>query len=276
MAPKTRPLAWSISDHAVKRYQQRVDRRLEPAGVLTLLRGLLPLATLLPERTESGQQRWLLPDGGAVVIAKVDEATRVHIAVTVLGPDQLHDDDAVDDVLEAFQRATAPRSAPEPTPPPSRPRVVEVSSAMYPRGKTPTPVIAPAPAPPTTVGAEAEERASVKLENLRRTYQRLLVAHQRLIDESGRDPREAARARDHADRMHEDNQLFRRLLRTAIVGLREVGETHPGVAATLAALETERPGITGDHFCYPERFTKAERKTATEVAEDAAVRREAA
>jgi hypothetical protein len=273
MAPKTRPIAWSISDHAVKRYQQRVDRRLAPAGVLTLLRGLLPLATLLPERTESGQQRWLLPDGGAVVIAKVDEATRAHIAVTVLGPDQLHDHDAVDDVLEAFQRATAARSAPEPTPPPSRPRVVEVSSAMYPRGKTTAPVIAPAPAPPTTAGNE--ERASVKLDNLRRTYQGLLAAHQRLLDEIGRDLK-VERLRGHADRMEADRELFRRLLRTAIVGLREVGVDHPGVAETLAGLEAQRPGITGDHFCYPERFDYPERRAATLAAEAAAASREAA
>lgn len=308
-----RPIAWSITDHAALRYCQRIDQRLQPAGAMTLLRALLPQASLLPEPTFHGQQRWLLPDGNAVVVAKPDPKLGAHVAVTVLGPGEMYDVEAVGDVVEAFQRATATPSAPVPMPP-AKVRVVEFRPAEKPKKET-----------VSRAHFEQTERelASLreKFNGLQDVYNRLLAAHTDL--KNRRDPAvpmgdddrrrlqsmedqlahwkaralrvedqllrvatspvamtaatlksitagDLVRARAALEHQERESKLSRQLLRVAVIALRSAASESEAARAGLSALESARPGITGDHFCYPERFTKAERKAATVAAEQAA------
>lgn len=274
-----RPIAWSISDHAAERYCKRVDQRLAPSGAVILLRQLLPKSTLLPEPTLSGQQRWLLPSGDAVVVAKPDPKLRAHVAVTVLGPREMYDVDAVDDVVEAFQRATSPVSTPEPMPP-AKVRVVDVAPK-------PTKVVGPEMVSREHLdAAHATLRAAyAREEKLRTAHANLSQAHnalkskrdpdaaqlQRDLDEARRQLKTSGAAeklREHAKRMEEDRDETRGMLRVAVAALR-VHDT-PIARAALAELERRGPGITGDAFCYPERFTKEERKAAKVAARAAA------
>lgn len=240
---RARPIAWSISDHAAERYVKRIEPRITVQGALIFLRAALPAATRLPEPTIAGQERWLLPDGNCVVVAKPDPKIKAHVAVTVLGPNEMYDVEAIDDVVEAFQRATSPVSAPVAMPP-AKVRVVDIKVREAAR-------------------TSPRDAAVQRDENLRVNYQLLLVAHQRLkaqIERGGMT--DVLKMREHVARTEDEARCMKRMLRAAILALRE-----GNCAAGLAALEQERPGITGDHFCYPERFTKEERKAATLAAE---------
>lgn len=73
-----------------------------------------------------------------------------------------------------------------------------------------------------------------------------------------------ARARLHAENMDAIATRTKAMLRVAVVALRD-GDCARG----LRLLEAAQPGITGDHFCYPERFTKEERRAATMAAQQA-------
>ncbi len=271
-----RPIAWSISDHAAERYCKRVDQRLAPSGAVILLRQLLPKSTLLPEPTLSGQQRWLLPSGDAVVVAKPDPKLRAHVAVTVLGPREMYDVVAVDDVVEAFQRATSPVSTPEPMPP-AKVRVVDVAPKPERR------------AVPIAQNVEmALHAARERTDGLRLAYDQLLRAHEKLkctrnpdADQlraelaSSRDEvnqlkrnTPSAKLRRHVEHIEHQNGELVCMLRVAVVALR--AHNTPEAHAAIAEIERVKAGITGDAFCYPGRFTREERIAATNAAERAA------
>lgn len=214
-----------------------------------------------------------------MVVAKPDPKLRAHVAVTVLGPREMYDVDAVDDVVEAFQRATSPVSTPEPMPP-AKVRVVDVAPK-------PTKVVGPEMVSREHLdAAHATLRAAyAREEKLRTAHANLSQAHnalkskrdpdaaqlQRDLDEARRQLKTSGAAeklREHAKRMEEDRDETRGMLRVAVAALR-VHDT-PIARAALAELERRGPGITGDAFCYPERFTKEERKAAKVAARAAA------
>lgn len=70
--------------------------------------------------------------------------------------------------------------------------------------------------------------------------------------------RRAERAKAHAEATDRDRERLRRALRAAVIGLRELD----GAAAALAEIERVAPGMTSEQFCYPDRFTKEERRAA--------------
>lgn len=333
-AARQRDWLWLVSDHAAERYRDRVDRSLTPIVAKRLIGALLRDAELLPTTTFLGQQRWLLPGKDAVVVCRPDPKMKARVAVTVLGPHEMYEQDAIEEVREAFERV-APSLSPTP-----KPAVVE-TSAPEPMPAPPAPreglVIVRRASPSTLSGAPRSEPApsakpaakAVRFDPWEQAYRALEKRHEALkahldrqqavasANAARRDPvivmlrqqlqenqeanrrwKERAhaaeakllgamaepiveapalatagsvsaerlqRAAAHALHAEEEAQRWRRLMRVAVLALRS-GDC----AAGLAALEAARPGITGDHFCYPERFTKAERKAATMAAEAAA------
>lgn len=106
------PIKWWVTDHAAERYASRIAPGMPTSEAAIYLRRALPDATLLEERTFAGHQRWLLANRKAVVVAKVDDGS--HVAVTVIGCNELCDTEAADEVLAAFKRATKKASEPLP------------------------------------------------------------------------------------------------------------------------------------------------------------------
>jgi DNA-binding IclR family transcriptional regulator len=100
-------IRWYVTHHAGERYASRVEPRLSADEAVAYLRRALPDATLLPERTWGGQERWLLVNRKAIVVARRDHVRHVHVAVTVIGPEEREDDDTENEVVAAFRRATA-------------------------------------------------------------------------------------------------------------------------------------------------------------------------
>jgi hypothetical protein len=98
-------LRWFVSPHAGRRYVKRIEPRLSLFEAIEYLRRALPDATLLPERTWNGEQRWALYNRKAIVIAKHDPIQDRHVALTVIPPDV--DAEVEDEVMAAFQRLTA-------------------------------------------------------------------------------------------------------------------------------------------------------------------------
>lgn len=332
-AARQRDWPWLVSDHAAERYRDRVDRSLTPFVAKRLIGALLRDAELLPTTTFLGQQRWLLPGKDAVVVCRPDPKMKARVAVTVLGPHEMYEQDAIEEVREAFERVApslspAPRtatikpSAPEPTPALPAPRqglvVVRRASPSTSSAATPTGAAVPPEKPAAkAVRFDPWEQAYRALEKRHEALKAHLDRQQAAASASAarRDPvivmlrqqlqenqeanrrwKERAHAAEakllgattepvvegpapagslstgrlqravaHAIHAEEEAQRWRRLMRVAVLALRS-GDC----AAGLAALEAARPGITGDHFCYPERFTKAERKAATMAAEAAA------
>jgi hypothetical protein len=81
---------WVVTNHAAEKYRDRVDPSLGIAGAKRILLACLPAAELLPQPTFSGESRWLVPGGDAVVVCKPDPKLKARVAVTVLG---LHESD---------------------------------------------------------------------------------------------------------------------------------------------------------------------------------------
>lgn len=103
---------WQVTERAAEAFRDRVDPSLSVHAAWRLLERCLPAAELLPQPTRRGQQRWRLPGAENVVaVCKPDPELRARVAVTVLGPNEYVDEEAItEDVLAAYQRATAPEA----------------------------------------------------------------------------------------------------------------------------------------------------------------------
>jgi hypothetical protein len=318
---------WVVTNHAAEKYRDRVDPSLGIAGAKRILLACLPAAELLPQPTFSGQSRWLVPGGDAVVVCKPDPKLKARVAVTVLGLHEMYDVDAVPEVVEAFERVA--HESPQTTAKPRRRHQPEIPEpvrelqivSMPEPAKAPLPVVrrvAPAiygpPIRPSAPRVDPWEQAYRALEkrheNLKRENAIVVLANQAL--KQRRDPdvehlrqdvqiardlaalwkkraedaeralrspealaaaaehsvkaRDLDRARTHAARMERDRQAMREMVRVAVIGLRT-----GNIAETLAELERTERGITSDQFCYPDRFTKEERRVAAKETEDAAM-----
>lgn len=290
-------LTCHVTNHAADRYVQRIDRLMHPAGALTFLRSVLPVARLQDVRTNRGHERWLLPDGKAVVVARYDPKQQLHVAVTVLGPNELVEDEeeVVSDVVAAYRRATAANDAPRfkaPTQDPPPPPVAAAPPPPKPfvPARTRLEVVAPA------VMDDAHRTLQSQYRTLSASHRDLLAAHTKLKAQRVASPDapqaqiaslerqvaewkaralaaeqvpigertgRVARAEAHAKHMEEQTSVARKRLRTAVVALRVVAEGRPDAAGeALASLEADDPGITSDYFCWPERFTKEEHQAA--------------
>lgn len=285
------PETWVVTNHAAKRYCERVDRRLRPEDAARILESALQGATFL-ELSSNEQQRWLLPSGKAIVIASPNTVDGARIAITVLGPDEMmvSEETAAQDVVDAFRRSKAAMLAAE------LPIALRIEKQLH-HSAAIGKVTEPAPKPPgkaeksskQTAGA-AEHIANLKNEianlknhaanmtanaakwkalllasqkrpfteddenSLKAWKERALTAEKKAIEIS-REP--TPRQKQHMVTMMTESTKRRDMLRVAVVALREAGNVE-----ALASLEAMSEGVTGDHFCYPERFTKEERKAA--------------
>jgi hypothetical protein len=100
-----------ITDHAARRYIRRLAPGLSlPAARAFLARASLR-ATLLPQRTDAGHQLWRTEGArGAVLVVKHDpDAGPVVVTVLSEGQTREADDDEVDEVRAAFERAERAR-----------------------------------------------------------------------------------------------------------------------------------------------------------------------
>lgn len=248
-AERSRRFAWQVTLHAAEQYRDRVDKTMTVTAAWRLLERCLPAAELLPQPTNRGQARWLLPGGDAVVVCKPDPKIRARVAVTVLGPHEMCEPEAAAEVVEAFDR-TRTKAPPAPLPQPKPLAIAKV----------------PAPAKKREMVSRAQledvERNLVATKDHVVRLQAVLAQ----TTEQHAEQRKADRADRRAHALVMDQELTRtkNLLRVAVIALRD-GDCARG----LRLLEGAEPGITGDHFCYPERLTRQERRAATMAAREA-------
>jgi hypothetical protein len=285
-AERLRRFPWKVTVHAAEKYRDRVDPTMTVTAAWRVLERCLPAAELLPQPTTRGQSRWLLPGGNAVAVCKPDPKIKARVVVTVLGPNEMFEPEAEDEVVEAYERIFAP---PPPLMPASKPLQKQPASPPAPREMVPIGLLA---------DKERQlEAMTARYNNMRRARESLLADHvalklkrldvhahhvaavesvkkevakwkeRALLAESNPQRALAAeavakRANAHAEKMESERESMRNMLRIAVRALRD-GDCDRG----LAALEAARPGITGDHFCFPKRFTKAERRAVMCAAE---------
>lgn len=98
-----------ITDHAAERYVKRVDRTLCTDEAKKLLAKLAPTAAPLREKTIMGQEQWRIEHPfPCVLVVKRDRGSgAVPVVVTVFEafPNEVQDEDAIDDRMVALQAA---------------------------------------------------------------------------------------------------------------------------------------------------------------------------
>jgi hypothetical protein len=267
-------------------YRERIAPTMTlPEASRQLFRDL-PAAELLPQPTFSGQQRWLLPGGAAVAVCKPDPKLRRRIAVTVLGPDQMHDVDAVDEVLEAYQRVAA-AVEPQPSAPPSqgpdRPRKAKqlpnAASSVWEQHylllerkhdallaehqrhlKLYADLKELRSAEGATLRAQVEH-LSAQLRDERKRGNAAEHAAKTVGDQLAKAQRVAGETNEHARHLARDAAKKTIALRVAVIELRRAAERgDEGALRALADVAGVDAGLVSDAFCYPERFTAEERR----------------
>lgn len=230
---------WLITYHAAVRFAERVDRSLTPEDATRAIESLLPLATLLPERTLKNSERWALPGIEAVIVARLDPKIGARVAVTVLGPREMVEDGATKAVVAAYLRVK---------------KFVE-----------------PPPGPPEQPVKQKGRKAkgSDELAILKEQHRNLMLAHRRLAamtanevshitHELAKSRRSESIAREAEATANVAKKPIIAALRVAVIALRG-GECFDDALRAIAAID---PGFVSDAFCYPERFTKRERREA--------------
>lgn len=288
---------WLPTRHAAEQYRARADPTMAIPAAWRILERCLPAAELLPEPTLAGQQRWLLPGGDAVVVCRPDPKIGRRVAVTVLGRNEMIDVEVVGEVVEAYQRIVKP----DPPPPPA------VVKAAPPVPAAPKRRIRHMPlAPPSAweehyraledkhyaLSAEHMRHVELYVETKRRRAAEAVQLREQIaalsaqLREEKRRPAQPApddlaerriakansetdRLRRHAERTDEHALKMKGALRAAVVGLRAAAERGDAGAVHALALVAEIDrGFVADDFCYPDRFTRAERRDAGALREE--------
>lgn len=249
------PAGWIVTFHAAERYCARVDKSMTPLAAMIAMRELLPDATLQAEPTALGQQRWLLPGVDAVVVAKPDPRVGAHVAVTVLGPHEMYEVEAIPEVVAAYRRATTPRIVTKPVPVATKTTKAVAPKAV--KSGSPTPLELEWNAQLSnlrTKVANLQSHIDQTQGKVAEWKERALAAEKKAIESS---KEMSTRQKRHIATVIAESVKRREMLRIAVTALRAAGNTE-----ALAALEAIDAGITSDHFCYPERFTNEEREAA--------------